>query len=234
MYSTYRVPHDLINDPTTWYSYYDHSYEEEFEISGAQTKPDQKSGKPQDAERRPLTNNETDILFSELKKLISNPDCATFIQSLLAQLKTDTGRQQYGTTDILQLFEAVKAGSGFEWGPDIAAQATGGQSRGAASVTIKPSLMFANLANKSPGYMVYRARTIVHELFHVAGYGHDAMALAAYRMGERFDSSWHAWTGDFPNREDKLFKTADPNEGAARLDGAYSGFFGNVLNQHCK
>jgi hypothetical protein len=49
--------------------------------------------------------------------------------------------------------------------------------------------------------------------------------------GERFDSSWRAWTGDFPDPNDKFFKTKD---GATRLDDAYSGFFGNVLNQHCK
>jgi hypothetical protein len=189
---------------------------------------------PQNAGGRLLTTDETNALLSDVQKMISNPDCAKFVESLLSQLAIDTGRQQHGTTDILKLFEAVRAGRGFDWNPNLSAQATGGGGPGNASISIKPVLSFANLTNSSSGARVYRGRTIIHELFHVAGYGHDAMAMAAYRIGERFDSGWHAWKGDFPNPQDAFFQTNDPKEGTARLDDAYSGFFGNVLNQHCK
>lgn len=186
---------------------------------------------PQDTTRTPLNSDEISTLLSEVKKLLSNPDCAKFIKSVLSQLKVDTGRQQHDTTDILQLFQAVQDGRGFDWQSDLNAQARGGGGPGNASITIKPVNDFADLTNKSPGFMVNRARTIIHELFHVAGYDHNAMALAAYNIGEKFDSSWRPWRGDFPDPKDSVFQT---NDRATRLDGAYSGFFGNVLNQHCK
>ncbi len=227
-FDVYRPSAELTNYPELWYSYYSHSVEEEVDLPGAQTKPNQKSP------RRHLTTDESNSLLSDLKKLISDADCANFIRSLLSQLKTETGRQQHGTTDLIQLFEAVQNGRGFDWDPNLGDQARGGGGPGNASITINPSLAFANLRNKSHDSTVYRARTLIHELFHVAGYGHDAMALAAYNMGERFDSKWRPWTGDFPNPQDKFFQTKDLKEAAARLDGAYSGFFGNVLHQHCK
>jgi hypothetical protein len=73
---------------------------------------------------------------------------------------------------------------------------------------------------------------LIHELFHVGGYDHDAMARAVYNLGERFDDSWKPWQGEFPDpAKDKFFSAPNKDE---RLDGAYSGFFGNVLRQHCK
>src|SRR5205814_5760073 len=71
-------------------------------------------GNPQNNAGTPLTPGEIDNLLSDLTKLL-NPDCASFIKSALEQLKTDTGRSQHGTTDILKLLEAVKAGRGFDW-----------------------------------------------------------------------------------------------------------------------
>ena len=187
---------------------------------------------PQTPTRISLTTDEVNTLLSELTTLVDKPDCAKFIESVLSQLKTDTGRQQHGTTDVLKLFQAVQNGRGFDWQADLKDQAAGGGGPGFASITINPSNEFANLTNKSPGFIVNRARLLVHELFHVAGYDHDAMARAAYNLGERFDSSWKAWKGDFPDpQNDELFSGPDKNK---RLDGAYAGFFLNVLQQHCK
>jgi hypothetical protein len=58
------------------------------------------------------------------------------------------------------------------------------------------------------------------------------MAKAAYTVGGRFDKSWKAWKGDFPDpNHDNLFSGPNSDE---LLDGAYSGFFKNVLDQKCK
>ena len=77
-----------------------------------------------------------------------------------------------------------------------------------------------------------RARVLTHELFHVAGYDHEAMARAVYNMGGRFDDSWKAWQGQFPDpNNDKFFAAPDKND---RLDGAFAGFFKNIMDQHCK
>jgi len=185
---------------------------------------------PQNPSRTPLTSGEVNTLLSDLQKLLANPDCASFIKSALEQLKTDTGRSQHGTTDILKLFEAVKAGAGFDYRTMSDAQARGGGGPGYASISINPTNGFANLSNMSQS--VSRGQTLIHELFHVGGYDHDAMARAAYNLGERFDGSWKAWQGEFPDpQSDKFFSAPDK---AKRLDGAYSGFFGNVLRQHCK
>jgi hypothetical protein len=149
-------------------------------------------------------------------------------------LKSDTGRSNYDTTDITELFSKVKSGRGFEWRPGLNAQARGGggndhNGNNIASISLKPTLVFGNLAN--PSQSVSRGRTIIHELFHVAGYGHDLMAQAVYNAGGRFDSSWKAWRGDFPRPNDPLFQMKSDND---ELDGAYSGFFKNVLEQKCE
>jgi len=178
----------------------------------------------------PLTSGQVDALLADLNRLLSNADCASFIKSALDQLKTDTGRSQHGTTDILKLFEAVKVGSGFDFRSMSDAQAKGGGGPGYASISINPTNAFADLSNKSPGYSTYRGLVLIHELFHVAGYGHAAMANATKNMGEKF-VGWKAWKGDFPDPGDAVFSGPD---GRSVLDGAYSGFFGNVLAQHCK
>ena len=110
------------------------------------------------------------------------------------------------------------------------AQARGGGGPGVASITISPTNAFANLSDKSPGSSLYRGLVLIHELFHVAGYDHQAMAEAMNNMREKF-VGWKAWKGAFPNPQDQLF--SGPN-GRDILDSAYSGFFGNVLAQHCK
>ena len=186
---------------------------------------------PQNSVDRSLTSDEVNTLLADLQNLLNNTDCASFIKSVLEQLKTDTRRSQHGTTDILKLFEAVKADRGFDFKLMSQHQATGGGGHGKAGITISPTNAFADFSNKSRGSSVNRGLVLIHELIHVAGYDHDAMAQAAYNMGERF-SGWKAWRGDFPDL------TTDPffagNDGAKSLDGAYSGFFGNVLGQHCK
>ncbi|MFN2491622.1 MAG: hypothetical protein ABR501_01900, partial [Pyrinomonadaceae bacterium] len=180
---------------------------------------------PQNTSRTPLTSREVDNLLSDLKNLLGNEDCASFIQSALEQLKTDTGRSQHGTTDILKLFDAVKAGNGFDYRTMKDAQARGGGGPGYASISINANLSWSRMSSGARGLI------IIHELFHVAGYGHEAMARATYNMGESFDKSWKAWNGEFPDPNDPLFQGP---KGNAELDGAYSGFFKNVLDQHCK
>ena len=185
---------------------------------------------PQNSSRTPLTSGEVNTLLADLQKLLANPDCASFIKSALEQLKTDTGRSQHGTTDILGLFEAVKAGKGFDYRTMSRDQARGGGGPGTASISINPTNSFADLGNPSPGNVVNRGQTLIHELFHVAGYDHDVMAKAFFKMGEEFDG-WKAWSGTFPDPEkDSFFNSRDK---VNRLDGAYAGFFQNVLNQHC-
>jgi hypothetical protein len=135
--------------------------------------------------------------------LLKNADCASFIKSALEQAKTDTGRSQHGTTDILKLFDAVKAGRGFDYRTMTNAQARGGGGPGYASISINPINAFADLSNISQS--VSRGQILIHELFHVGGYDHDAMARAAYNLGERFDASWKAWKGEFPDPESDNF-----------------------------
>lgn len=181
-----------------------------------------------------LTSGEVDILASDLRNLLKNAECAAFIEKVLKQLKGDTGRSNYDTADINELFSKVKSGRGFDWRPGLNAQARGAggydhNGNNIASISLNPTLVFGDLSNKSQSGS--RGRTIIHELFHVAGYGHDLMARAVYNTGGRFDSSWKAWRGDFPRPNDPLFQMkSDVDE----LDGAYSGFFKNVLEQKCK
>jgi YD repeat-containing protein len=180
----------------------------------------------------PLSDKDINSLLDDLKRLLSNPDCAKLIGAALEQAAKDTGRSQHGTFDILKLFEAVKTGGGFGSQPMKGAQARGGGGPGTATMVINPTNAFANLLNKSAGHVRNRAQTLIHELFHVAGYDHDAMASAFLHLGERYDSNWKPWQGDFPDpTSDKYFSAPDKDK---RLDGAYAGFFQNVLNQHCK
>jgi hypothetical protein len=187
-----------------------------------------------DPQNTALTSGEVDILASDLKNLLNNAECAAFIEKVLKQLKSDTGRSNYDTADISELFSKVKSGRGFDWRPGLNAQARGGggydhNGNNIASISLKPTLVFGNLSNTSQS--VSRGLTIIHELFHVAGYDHQLMARAVYNAGGRFDSSWKAWRGDFPRPNDPLFQMkSDVDE----LDGAYSGFFKNVLEQKCK
>jgi hypothetical protein len=191
--------------------------------------------RPQNTVSSPLTADEVGVLYSDLKNLLTNPDCAGFIEAVLQQLITDTGRTNYDTTDILTLFDKVKTGRGFDWQPGLNAQARAGggydhNGKNIASMSIKPTQGFANLSNRSSS--VSRGRIVSHELFHVAGYDHRAMAMAAYAVGGRFDQSWRAWRGDFPDpQNDRFFSGPNRNE---LIDGAYSGFFKNVLDQYCK
>jgi hypothetical protein len=187
------------------------------------------------SQKTPLTKDEIGVLESELTKLLSSKDCANFIESVLKQLKSDTGRSNYDTTSMLTLFDKVKTGRGFDWQPGLNGQARAGgghdyKGENVASMSIKPINEFANLANKSPGFILNRGRTLAHELFHVAGYDHAAMALAAFKLEKRM-VGWKAWSGTFPNPQDKFFKDDKTGE---LLDGAYAGFFSDVLNQHCK
>lgn len=61
------------------------------------------SAYPQNPSRTPLTSGEVDTLLADLQKLLANPDCASFIESALEQLKTDTGRSQHDTNDIVDI-----------------------------------------------------------------------------------------------------------------------------------
>lgn len=191
-------------------------------------------GGPQHQATTRLTEDEIKTLSEDLTKLLSNPECANFLQSVLKQLKDDTQRSNYDSADALTLFEKVQSGRGFDWNPALngQARASGGHDhigKNIASMSIKPVDHFRNLSDSS--HSGQRGRTIIHELFHVAGYDHQAMALAAYTVGGRFDDSWRAWKGDFPDPQDPLFRRT---EGQALLNGAYSGFFKNVLEQKCR
>lgn len=104
------------------------------------------------------------------------------------------------------------------------AQARGGGGPGQASISINNNPQWSNMSSGD------RARILTHELFHVGGYDHTAMAQAARNLGGEFQG-WKAWDGPFPDREDPFFSGPDRD---ARLDGAYSGFFKNILDQHCK
>ena len=108
------------------------------------------------------------------------------------------------------------------------AQARGAGGPGAASISINPTNMFADLSNKSQS--ISRGQVLIHELFHVGGYDHVAMALAVYNVGGKFEG-WKYWQGEFPDPVDPVF--SGPN-GQGDLDHAYAGFFYNVLRQHCK
>jgi RHS repeat-associated protein len=182
-------------------------------------------GGQQDAGGTPLTSGEVNTLLGDLQNLLSNPDCAGFIKSALEQLKTDTGRSQHGTTDILKLFDAVKTGKGFDYRTMKDAQARGGGGPGYASISIDPNLAWSRMSSAARGVV------LIHELFHVAGYGHEAMAKATRNMGERFDESWKPWRGQFPDPSDSFFRGPNGNN---ELEGSYSGFFNNVLRQNCK
>ena len=98
--------------------------------------------------------------------------------------------------------------------------------QGVASMSINPTRQWALKG------AVGRGGTLIHELLHVAGYDHDAIAKAMYDVGGRFDKSWKAWRGDFPDAVGDRFFAGEA--GQSRLDGAYSGFIKNLIDQHCK
>jgi hypothetical protein len=188
---------------------------------------------------RALTSDEVANLLGDLNKLLADPECAAFLKAVLDQLKTDTGRSNYNTNDMAVLFEQVNKGKGFDLRPDLKAQANsaGGFDRNGKSVgsmNISPTEKFADISDSSGS--LDRGRTIIHELFHVAGYDHDAIARAAYNTRARFDKAWRPWQGDFPGSEpeDPYFKVSDPKEQQSRFDSSYSGFIKNVIDQHCK
>jgi RHS repeat-associated protein len=164
----------------------------------------------------PLTTSEVDSLRSDLTTTLNIKDCRNFTQLLLEQLKAQTN-------DIMKLFDAVKIGGGFDYrSMNYEATAIGGSH---ASMSINPSQWALKGA-------VGRGGTMVHELFHVAGYDHATIATAMFDMGERWNGGWKAWQGNFPNaRIDPFFASADR---VARLDGAYSAFIKNIIDQHCK
>jgi hypothetical protein len=172
-----------------------------------------------------LLPNEVDSLEADLKQALSNKDCKDFVKRTLEQLKAFTGQSKHDTTDIINLFEAVKKGKGFDYHP-MAHEATGWGGPGQASISINPNRLW--FVKGSVG----RGLTLIHELFHVAGYNHDVIANVMFRMGERWDDNYKAWSGSFPDPvKDPFFAGA---AGSARLDDSYSAFIKNILDQHCK
>lgn len=65
--------------------------------------------------QKPLTPSEVESLRSDLTTTLDVKDCRDFTKRVLEQLKAETGRSQHGTTDMMQLFEAVKGGRGFDY-----------------------------------------------------------------------------------------------------------------------
>jgi YD repeat-containing protein len=180
----------------------------------------------QDSRSRMLSPSEVDALEGDLNQTLSNKDCKDFVKRTLEQLKAQTGQSKHGTTDILKLFEAVKKGKGFDYHP-MEFEATGWGGPGQASISINPSTKWFQKSS------IGRGVTLIHELFHVAGYNHDAIATAVFNMGERWDSNeWKPWKGSFPDSVPDPFLAG--KERKERLEGAYSGFIKNIIDQHCK
>ena len=176
---------------------------------------------------RPFSSSEIDSLLSDLNGALAIKDCLEFTKRLLEQLKSETGRSQHGTTDIRQLFQAVRDGRGFDYRSNLGAEARAGGGPGTAGMSITTAESWRR--NKTADD---RGRTVIHELFHVAGYDHDVIARVMFKMGERWDNAWKPWIGSFPDPEsDEFFFTKDA---ADRLEGAYSAFMKNILDQHCK
>lgn len=180
---------------------------------------------PQDS--RMLSGGEVDALEGDLKNALFNKNCKDFVTRTLERLRANTGESPHGTTDILKLFEAVKKGKGFDYHP-MAHEATAWGGPGTASLSINPT---RNWFQKGS---IGRGLTLIHELFHIAGYNHDAIATAMFDIGEKWDYSsktWKAWKGDFPDPvRDPFFQ----KDRLARLDGAYQGFIKNIIDKNCK
>jgi YD repeat-containing protein len=190
---------------------------------------------------RALTSVEVNSLLGDLNKLLADPKCANFLKAMLDQLKTDTGRSNFNTNNMTVLFQKVNTGRGFDVRPGLKGQASAGggfdsSGNNVASMSINPTEWFADIL--SPSGSLSRGRIIIHELFHVAGYGHDAIAQAAYNARARYDDklSWRPWQGDFPGSvpSDPFFAVLDPKERYNRFDSSYSGFIMNVIKQYCE
>lgn len=182
--------------------------------------------------RTPLTVQEVNDIQDHLWAVLSIKDCHDFVSRTLERLKEITGRQQHGTTNAMDLFNAVKVSTGpsngFTWRVMEGAAARAGGGPGRAGMEIDPGEVWRNSTIGD------RGRVMLHELFHVAGYDHDQVAQAMFDVGGRPDGAWKEWTGQFPNADDKFFQTGDPKADRERLEGAYQWFFKNVLDQHCK
>lgn len=175
----------------------------------------------------PLTSGEVDTLRGDLQNLVNNKDCGNLVTAVLAELRRLTGRSYYNTNSAMSLFNTVVSQAGFH---RVAADASvagawGGGGPNNAKITINSNaLYFSDLTDTQHTFQ--RGLTTIHELMHVAGYGHLEMARAARNVAL---AQSYSNVGALPSRRN----FAAGKKGAAAFDVANAQYFNGLRNQAC-
>jgi hypothetical protein len=185
-------------------------------------------------QRTPLTDNELNLLRSDIKDLLSDSRCKEFITAVLAQLNA-TGNSAYETTDVETIFNNVLGNGGISKGDltkDRLAETFTSIDRGVGGkivrhhvgITFDQSRGFSNYSTTHFN-VATRGGTIIHELIHAASfttYHHPDMAQAARSVALALG---YNNVKDLPLKND--YSTYEG------FDTASSHYFGDLFWQAC-
>ncbi|HET6977827.1 MAG TPA: DUF4214 domain-containing protein [Pyrinomonadaceae bacterium] len=243
-FDVFRPSTELINHPELWYSYYARSYEEDVELSGVQTIPDQKSSQPQ----KP---NAT--VIGLVNGAFASKDCQDFMRTMLKGASTKNN-PVLEDGDIQKIFA------------DFLAQIKGGVSRqnlvGARYGTVHGRIGVNGdgdgtiHSNSNPSIQdLADASTIINELPHLAGvkggwpsheeYDDFGLAQALHATSYDSKSTLRGRFEDDPRRVARWPNQIGPmnpfeafpeakSAGENRYDKRWSSYVHDLLMQNCR
>jgi hypothetical protein len=167
-------------------------------------------------------------LRKRFAKLLARNDCKTFVQSLIRQAATDTKKTSY-SDDPMELFDMIVGQGGYVLERVvIRGRSAGGTVSGSigspelypATVLINPNYAAVGAPSIFDAYQESYVGTALHETIHLAGtqsgYSDLELADAVFKLGlsEEDQGKYHD------------IDRSDPRSA--------SGFWGGILNKHCR
>jgi hypothetical protein len=191
----------------------------------------QSTGKPENP--TPLTETQVDKLGSNLQKLLDDPECGKFINTMLDSLPNDVWKTSKYGGSLTDGFNRIKNAGGFWSGDTISRKALAITDPNKLKTTFD-SQRSTPLIMGQPWEQLGATFVLVHELTHVftnspnAGiYGHLQMAQAASAAASSLGLDLKAALNlDFPTTE--KYGTGE------EYDLALSVYFGRTLSYACR
>jgi hypothetical protein len=170
-------------------------------VSWQTQKPSKQEVDPRSVPHRLLSNKELEYLRDSFYSMIAKEKCRTFLEELLNKTAKDNPSITVLSKDIKGMFAKIESGGGFWSAPGASYNTIGGDIRknnGAIFFSNNPRFYSNGPVNRRAERAFLSetchgmAQTVIHELFHHAGFGDRALAnTAALIQGETvtFDDS---------------------------------------------
>jgi hypothetical protein len=159
---------------------------------------------PRQVTRRLLSTQELALLKEHFNGMIGKEECSKFLEDFLKKAEEDNPKYKRASGNIKTLFESVAFGGGF-WSAFGASYNTIGgdikKNSGAIYFTNNPRFYSIGPVNRAAetaflnGTFRSMAQTVLHELFHHAGFSDRALANTAARWQGETVSFANTWEG---------------------------------------